>query len=198
LESNNRFEGDIDATLKKNLQTVEYMDELIRVLAQQNNLCQGSPNQRNATSSMQNVQSLLEGLYQQIANMQKVTEENAGLLKRLVEAALSDTPSKKQSRLSSRLSKYSNTTNNNQSDTVEIKRQDLHAIIRAGNDMVKSPAQFISQIDNFASVILDQDRNKSEIVGGIHIFKELAPTLEKYVKKFETFSKSHQELLKGN
>ncbi|CAI2164686.1 12966_t:CDS:10 [Funneliformis geosporum] len=190
------LEGDIDATLKKNLQTIQYMDELIRVFAQQNNLSQNSLNQKDTTFSGQNVQSLLEGLYQQTANMHQVIEDNAGLLKRLVEASLSDTPSKRQSRFNSRISKYSNTTNNNLADTVEIKRQDLHAIIRAGNDMLKSPAQFVSQIDNFASVILDQDRDKSEIVDGIHIFKELAPTLEKYVKKFEACSKSHQELLK--
>ncbi|CAG8594216.1 3912_t:CDS:10, partial [Funneliformis caledonium] len=190
------LEGDIDATLKNNLQTIKYMDELIRVFAQQNNLFQSSLNQDDATFSGQNVQSLLEGLYHQTANMQKVIEDNAGLLKRLIEASLSDTPSKRQSRFNSRLSKYSNTTNSNLADTVEIKRQDLHAIIRAGNEMIKSPAQFVSHIDNFASVILDQDRDKSDIEDGIHKFKELAPILEKYVKKFEACSKSHQELLK--
>jgi hypothetical protein len=173
------------------------MDELIRVIAQQNNLSQGSPNQIDDTSSMQNVQSLLEGLYQQTANMQKVMEENAELLKRLAEAALSNTPSKRQNRLSSRLSKSSSTMNNNSSDTVEIKRQDLQTIVRAGSDIIKSPTQFVSQIENFASAMLDQERNKSEVLDGIHLFKELTPTLEKYVTKFATFSKLHKELLKG-
>ncbi|CAB4423454.1 unnamed protein product [Rhizophagus irregularis] len=191
------FERDIDATLKNNLQTVEYMDELIRVIAQQNNLSHGNNNQTtNDPSSMQNVQSLLEGLHQQTADMQKVMEENASHLKRLVEAALSNSPSKKQSRLNSRLSKTSNVTNNNSNDTVEVKRQDLQAIVKAGSSIIKSPTQFVSQIENFASAMLDQERNKSEMTDGIHLFKELAPTLEKYVSKFATFSKLHKELLK--
>ncbi|GES84319.1 A-kinase anchor protein 9 [Rhizophagus clarus] len=191
------FERDIDATLKNNLQTVEYMDELIRVFAQQNNLSHGNINQTtNDSSSMQNVQSLLEGLYQQTANMQKVMEENAGHLKRLVEAALSNSPSKRQSRLSTRLSKPSNIPNNNSNDTVEVKRQDLQAIIKAGSNIIKTPTQFVSQIENFASAMLDQERNKAEVADGIHLFKELAPALEKYVLKFATFSKLHKELLK--
>jgi hypothetical protein len=174
------------------------MDELIRVIAQQNNLSHGNNNQTtNDPSSMQNVQSLLEGLHQQTADMQKVMEENASHLKRLVEAALSNSPSKKQSRLNSRLSKTSNVTNNNSNDTVEVKRQDLQAIVKAGSSIIKSPTQFVSQIENFASAMLDQERNKSEMTDGIHLFKELAPTLEKYVSKFATFSKLHKELLKG-
>jgi hypothetical protein len=174
------------------------MDELIRVISQQNNLSHGNNNQSTNDSSMQNVQSLLEGLYQQTANMQKVMEENAGHLKRLVEAALSNSPSKRQSRLSSRLSKSSNVvTNNNSNDTVEVKRQDLQAIVKAGSDIMKSPTRFVSQIENFASAMLDQERNKSEVLDGIHLFKELAPALEKYVSKFATFSKLHKELLKG-
>jgi len=173
------------------------MDELIRVIGQQNNLTQSDLNQTNDTSSMRIVQSLLEGLHQQTTNMQKAMEENAGLLNRLVEAALSDTPSKRQSRIGSRLSRSSSTANSNSSDTVEVKRQDLQAIVKAGNYIIKSPTQFVSHIENFASAILDQERNKSEVLDGIHLFKELAPKLERYVTKFATLSKLHKELLKG-
>ncbi|CAG8477571.1 10583_t:CDS:10 [Acaulospora morrowiae] len=174
------IEKDIEVTLKKNLQTVEYIDELVKVVSRQNNFA--NLNQSNFSQSMQSIQQMIEGLYKQAANMQKIMEENAEVLKRLAESAFTESPKKprRQTPNSSKLIRSPKMVD----DTLEIKREDLKAIVVAGGNMMNTPSKLVSQIDSFATAVLEQEFNMSGIEDRVQLFSEL---FENYVKKFETF-----------
>ncbi|CAG8570079.1 10909_t:CDS:10 [Ambispora leptoticha] len=199
------IEKELETTLQKNMQTVEYLGHLVKVVSQQNNFLRASNNKVDTTTSpirgsdsMKNVQTLLEGLSQQASQMQKMMEDNGNILKRLASTALSDSSTKKQKRQSTRLSSISRNAPNLKQidDTIEIKREDLQAIVQAGNDLFKHPAQFMSRIDNFASTVLDNEVRSIESRDLYQLIGELAPNLETTAKKIETLTGSLQKVLR--
>ncbi|CAG8567972.1 7728_t:CDS:10 [Ambispora gerdemannii] len=199
------IEKELEETLQKNMQTVEYLDHLVKVVSQQNNFLRTSNNNVDAatspirgTDSMKNVQALLEGLSQQASQMQKMMEDNGNILKRLASTALTDSSSKKQKRQSTRLSSIPRSASNSKQidDTIEIKREDLQAIVQAGNDLFKHPAQFMSRIDNLASTVLDNEVRSTESRDLYQLIRDLTPNLENTARKIEILTGSLQKVLR--
>ncbi|CAG8545943.1 7762_t:CDS:10 [Acaulospora colombiana] len=170
------IEKDNGITLKKNMQTVEYVDELMRVVSQQNNFANLS--KLNISQSMQNIQQMVEGLHQQASHMQKVMEENTEILKRLAESAFAGSPKKqrKQTPRSNNLNRASRMID----DMLEIKREDLKAIVDAGESMINIPANIVSLVDGFAATVFEEELSKSGIEVHVQLF-------ENYMKRIETF-----------
>ncbi|KAG9288925.1 hypothetical protein G9A89_019547 [Geosiphon pyriformis] len=196
-------EKEIEATLNQNMQTAQYLDQLVRVVSQQNNFLRANQDCNDlvtlpikGSQHMKNVQNLLEGLSQQASQMQRMMVDSGNVLKRLASKALTDSPSKKQKRQNTRLSHIARNSSKPTDDTLVISREDLQAIVLAGNDMFKHPAQFLSSIENLAFNVMDEEARSTESKEIIHLFEQITPNLQNTAKKIEILTGSLQKALR--